>query len=67
MENKIKAIEKQIEKLRLEREKCSREEHRSQKKILHQNLTLELIDKVIGDLETRKKGLSQTSKTPENR
>lgn len=67
MENKIKAIEEQIEKLRLERQKCSGEEHRSQKKILHQNLTMELIDKVIGDLENRKKGLSQTSKTPKDR
>ncbi len=67
MENKIKAIEEQIEKLRLERKRCSGVEHRSKKKILHQKITMELIDKVIGDLENRKEGLSQTIKTPDDR
>jgi hypothetical protein len=66
MENKIKAIEEQIEKLLGEKEKFSREEPKSKKKALQQKLTLELIDKVIGDLESRKAELSRTINTSEN-
>lgn len=59
MENKIKAIEEQIDKLRGEREKVSREEHRSKKRILQQKLTLDLLDRVIVDLENRQKDLAR--------
>lgn len=63
MEDKIKAIENQIENLRDERENHSREEHRSKKNVRKHKLTLELIDKVIDDLIHRKEELLM--KTPQ--
>ncbi len=65
MEDKIKAIEDQIKKLRGEKEEHSSKVQGSKnKRILQQKLTFELIDKVIDDLEHRKEELSRIMKAP---
>ena len=64
MEDKIKAIEEQIDRLRGKKEKHSNEEHRSKKKVLKQKLALELVNNVIDDLEHRKEELLRMRKTP---
>ncbi len=64
MEDKIKAIEEQVERLRCKKKKHSNEEHRSKKKVLKQKLTMELINNIIDDLEHRKEELLRMRKTP---
>jgi hypothetical protein len=57
MEERLRAIEDQIEKLRMEREKRSHQSHSTQRDIMLQKLVIELLDQVINDLELRKMDL----------
>lgn len=57
MEEKIKAIEEQIEKLKIERKRRSGQSISTERDAILQKLVLELLDQVIGDLEVRKREL----------